>query len=92
MSELDLDDVDAERRAAVAIDKIIDDSRRWQQANRRPSALSAREGLAAAHFECMVIWMTWRNHRNGVAITELDSARADLAMWRVEAIFREVIG
>ena len=90
MTALDLDDVDVERRAAVAMDHITVARRQWQREHRRPPALTARETLAAVKFEVLFLVVAYGNSRNGVELTDEDLDRVDLALARLEAIFSEV--
>lgn len=87
---MNLRQVDPDRRAAVAIDHITTDRKRWAMTNRRPSALSAREALVAVQFECLVIWTAAQNLREGVPLTDEDMARLNVAQQRIDAIVDEV--
>lgn len=86
---LDLSDVDPDRRAAVALDHIQADRKRWAVKNRRPSALTAREALVAIQFECLVVWTAAQNLRGGVELTDEDMKRLSLAQRRIDAIVDE---
>ena len=87
----DLHEVDAERRAPVALDVITTASGRWQREHRRPSALSAREALAALQFEAVLIWTAAANIRNGVKLTEADFDRLTTACRWINTISDEVL-
>ena len=87
----DLHEVDAERRAAVALDMITTASSRWQREHRRPGALTAREALAALQFEALFVWTAAANIRNGVELTEDDFDRLTIALRRLDAIGAEVL-
>lgn len=89
MSLAELQDVEPERRAAVALDSVRRDVRQWHFTNRRPRALSAREALEALHFESLVLWTAWSNARAGVELTAEDHERIDVAMSRILAIYEE---
>ena len=67
---LDLEDVDAERRAAVAIDLIVAAELAWQRPreHRRPAALSAREALAALQFEASFVAVAASNLASGTPL------------------------
>jgi hypothetical protein len=83
-------EVEPERRAAVALDDINAARRQWQQQNRRPSALTAREALAAMKFECLVVWVAAANLAAGIVLTDADRERLSLAARRIDAIADEV--
>lgn len=82
-------DVDPDRRAAVAIDKIVNEQKRWAVKNRRPAALTAREALVAIQFECLVIWTAGANIRAGVELSDEDMERVSLAIQRIDTIVDE---
>lgn len=84
-------EVDAERRAGVALDVITTASRQWQRAHRRPGALTAREALAALQFEALLVWTAAANVRNAVELTDDDFARLTTAMSRIDTICDEVM-
>ena len=86
-----LHEVDAERRATVALDVITTASSRWKRDHRRPGALTAREALAALQFEALLIWMAAANIRNGVELTDDDFDRLTIAIRRLDAIGAEVL-
>lgn len=87
---LHLADVEPERRASVALDGVTSARRQWQREHRRPSALTAREALAAVQFECLLIWVAIGNFINGVELTTEDFERLTLAMRRIDALVGEV--
>jgi hypothetical protein len=87
---LDLASVDPERRAAVAVDQITVERKRWVRHNRRPPAFTARQALAALRFECLLVWTAAHNLVNGVALTSEDLDRLMLAQRRIDAIASEV--
>lgn len=82
-------DVDPDRRAAVAIDKIVNEQKRWAITRRRPAALTAREALVAIQFECLVIWTAAQNIVAGVELTAEDLERLSLAQRRINTIVDE---
>lgn len=86
---LDLQSVDPDRRAEVALDHIKRDRQRWAVKNRRPAALSAREALVAIQFECLVVWTAAQNLRTGVELTAEDMERLNVAQRRIDAIVDE---
>ena len=53
---LDLDDVDLNRRAEVALDVVRAQRRRWARVCRRPPALRPVEALHALEFEAAVLF------------------------------------
>lgn len=85
-----LHEVDAERRAAVAMDSIVVARRQWQREHRRPPALTAREALAAVHFEALVVWTAAANIRAGAELDDGDFGRLTIACARIDAIVGEV--
>jgi hypothetical protein len=85
-----LHEVDAERRAAVAMDTITAARRRHEQEHRRPAALTAREALAAIQFEALIVWTAAANVRNGVELDDDDFDRLTLAQRRIDALTSEV--
>ena len=87
----DLHEVDAERRAAVALDVITTATRQYQRDHRRPGALTAREALAALQFEALLIWTAAANIRNGVELTEVDFDRLTTACRWINTISDEVL-
>jgi hypothetical protein len=89
---VDLQDVEPERRADVAIDAITVERRRWQRENRRPGALSAREALAALEFEALLVWTAAQNLATGMELDDADRGRLQLAMRRIDSIVGEVLG
>ncbi len=88
----DLQEVDAERRAECAQDVIRRAEREHAAAHRRSSALSAREALAALHFETLVVWVAAGNLANGVDLSDQDRARLTLAVKRIDTLTQEVCG
>lgn len=88
---LELQDVDPERRAAIALDAITSARQRFGREHRRPSALTAREALAALQFEALLVWTTAANIRNGVELSDEDMARLTTAMRRIDLICDEVL-
>jgi hypothetical protein len=84
------DDVPPERRAAVAQDIITGQRQQHARKHRRPSAMTARELLAAMHYECLLLWTAWANIRAGVALTERDDERITIAMARIDYLNSEV--
>ena len=86
----DLQGIDPARRSGVALDAITAAKRQYQRAHRRPPALTAREALHAMQFECLVLWVLMKNIRAGVALSEEDHERANVAMSRVNALTEEV--
>lgn len=87
----DLHEVDAERRATVALDVITTASSRWKREHRRPGALTAREALAALQFEALLIWTAAANIRSGVELTEDDFDRLTTACRWINTISDEVL-
>lgn len=87
---LDLREVDPVRRADVANDHIIATRRQWHREHRRPSALTAREALAALQFEAMLVWVAGCNLANGTDLSDEDRARLGVACSRITAICEEV--
>lgn len=91
MDGMDLQDVPLHRRAAVAEDAITNGHRQHDREHRRPRALTARDALAALHFECLVLWTAWANLLHGVELTEADHERIRVAMSRIEHITDEAL-
>ena len=87
----DLHEVDAERRALVAQDVITAAKQQWLRKNRRPAALSAREGLAAVQCEAGIVWMAAANIRKGVQLTDADFDRLSQSMRWIDIIGDEVL-
>lgn len=85
----DLCEVDSERRAAAAIDKIAGASADWRRQNRRPRALSAREALVALEFEALFVATAALNVANGVELTAGDVDRLLIAYARIDTIVCE---
>ena len=88
---LDLQDIDADRRAAVALDAITVARRQWERAQRRPAALTAREALAALQFEALLVRVAAANVRNGVELTDQDLERLTTACRWIDIICDEVL-
>jgi hypothetical protein len=86
-----LHDVDAERRAGVALDTITTTWQQWQRQNRPPKALTAREALAALEFEALLVCTAAASLRNGVELTDADFERLTLAYRRIDTIASEVL-
>ena len=86
-----LQEVDAERRASVAQDVITSARSQRQRTNRRPSALTAREGLTALHFEALLVWTAAANIRNGVELTDADFERLSMSCRWIDTICDEVL-
>jgi len=86
-----LHEVDPQRRAGVAMDTITTSRQQWTRQHRRAPALSAREGLAALQFECLLIWTAAANLRAGVDLSQDDWERITVAMSRIDAICAEVL-
>ena len=86
----EVNEVDFDRRAAAAVDGITAARQKWQRANRRPSALTAREALSVLHFEAMLVWTAAHNIAFGVELTDADRERLTMAYKRIDAIVDEV--
>lgn len=84
------EDLEPDRRAAVAIDRITRAELDHQRKSRRPSALTAREALAAVHFECLLVTICASNIAQGIELTDKDYERLLLAAARIERIATEV--
>ena len=82
---------DIERRAGTAIDNIGAHRRQWLREHRRPSALSAREALAAMQFEVLLVWTTAHNIANGVELSADDQDRLNITCRRIDTICDEVL-
>ncbi len=87
----DLRSVDAERRAAVALDVVSTSRRQWQREHRRPSALTPREALAALQFEALLVWTAAANVRNNIILTDTDFDRLALSCRWIDSICAEVL-
>ena len=70
-----LQDVDAVRRAPVALDVVTSAKKAWLRDHRRPAALTAREALAALQFEMLFVWTCAAGLRNGVELSDADFQR-----------------
>jgi hypothetical protein len=90
-ARLDLDDVDVERRAPVALDHIHAQRQQWGREHRRTAALSAREALAALRFEALLVRVAATNVRNGVKLTDEDIDRLTTACRWIDMICDEVL-
>lgn len=88
---LALHEVDAPRRAAVALDAVAVSRQAWQREHRRTAALTAREALAALQFECQFVWTVAGNLRAGAELSEDDFERLTVAMRRIDALGAEVL-
>lgn len=87
-----LREVEAERRAACAIDEITVARRDWARKNRKPSTFTAREALMVLEFEAMFVSVAAGNLASGVALSEADHDRLRLAYQRIATILAEVTG
>jgi hypothetical protein len=85
-------EVEPARRAACAIDEVTSQRSRWHRQNRRPRALTAREALAALHFECLLVWAYGKSLLTGHTPTQDDEDRVTLAMQRINELADEAIG
>ena len=90
MSAADLAEVPAARRAGVAEDIITASWQQHARTNRKPRALSAREGLLALQFEATLVWTAAANLRNGETLDDEDFKRLTLAAQRIDTIVDEV--
>ncbi|MBK7061032.1 MAG: hypothetical protein IPH51_11175 [Rubrivivax sp.] len=86
----DLHEVEPARRSGVALDAIASSRKQWQREQRRPSALTAREALAALSFEALLVWTAAANIRNNVELTAEDFERLTIACSRITVITEEV--
>lgn len=84
-----LREVDAERRADVALDEITAEAARWHRENRRPRAITPREALIALEFESLVVCTAAGNIVCGVDLTDADRERLALAYRRIDLIVSE---
>jgi hypothetical protein len=91
LSAAGLRHVEPARRAECALDEVTSQRSRWYRENRRPRALSAREALAAVHFECLLLWAYGKSLLTGHEPTEEDEARVTIAMERIEELTNEAI-
>jgi len=85
-----LHEVDAERRAPVALDTIRASRNAWAKKHRRPASLTAREALAAVQFDALLIWTAIANIRAGTELNADDWERVTLAMQHIDSIVGEV--
>lgn len=89
---VDLADVDAERRAEVAIDTITSAVSTHNRQNRRPRSLSARDALIALQFEAQLVAVAACNVAHGVELSDGDRSRLLLAARRIDVIAVEAAG
>lgn len=89
---MSLADVDAERRADVAIDEIRASAETWHRQHRRPRALTARDALVALEFEALLVCTAACNLANGDELSDVDRQRLLLAYNRIDTILGEVTG
>ncbi len=87
----DLESVQAERRAGIALDRVSSSRRQWEREHRRPSALTPREALAALQFEALLIWTAAANVRHGIALSDVDFERLTLSCRWIDNICTEVL-
>jgi hypothetical protein len=87
----DLDGVTPARLGPVVLDHISASRRDWQRKNRRPSALTAREALAALQFEALLVWVAASNIRHGATLTDEDFERLTTACRHIDLVCDEVI-
>jgi hypothetical protein len=78
-----------ERRAGIALDVAHRRRQRWERENRRPAALTAREGLAAVAFEARFVWVCAANLRNGTLLANDDFDRLTIAVRSIDLICNE---
>lgn len=86
-----LHEVEAPRRADVALDHIHAQRQRWRKEHRRPSALTAREALLALQFEALLVWTAAANIRAGVILTDDDFSRLTITCSRIDSITVEML-
>lgn len=89
---MSLSEVDAERRADVAIDVIRASAETWHRQHRRPRALTARDALVALEFEALLVCTAACNLANGVELSDDDRHRLLVAYNRIDTIVGEVLG
>lgn len=87
-----LSEVDADLRAAAALDDIVSSSREWKRQHRRPRAFSARDALVVLQFEALLVGVAAGNLAYGTALSEVDRERLLLAVSRIHTITDEAIG
>lgn len=84
-------EVDAERRASVALDIVTTSQIAFQRERRRPSALTAREALAAIQFEVHFVAVVAANLRHGEVLGDADWERLATSVRYCNAIADEVL-
>jgi len=84
-----LHDLPGHRRAECVIDEARARRNTWQREHRQPAPLTAREALAAAQYELLLIWTAAANLRAGVELTDADFNRLTTAVRRVELLCHE---
>jgi hypothetical protein len=89
---LDLEGVEPQRFADVAVDAIVRSQSDWARKNRRPRALSAREALLALAFETHIVWIVGCDLQSGKDVSEGDWDRFIAALRRIDAIAQEAAG
>jgi hypothetical protein len=89
---VDIDLVDAERRAAAVLDDVEVASRAWRRQNRRPRSLSAREALIVLQFEALFVGVAASNLAQGVSLSDDDRERLLVACSRIQVIVDEAVG
>ena len=85
-----LREIEPQRRPSVAHDAIVAANRAHQREHRRPSALTARDGLIALEFESLLVWTAAQNIVAGVVLTDDDLDRLTTACRWIAAIRSEV--
>jgi hypothetical protein len=88
---MDLQGVERERRASVAMDAIVTQRDQHDREHRRPKALTAREALEAVAFELLLCWTVLSNWRYGVALSDADWERFDVALKRIDFVAQEAL-
>ena len=83
--ELDLDYVDIDLRAEVALDVIRSQRKRWARLNRRPPALQTRDAKLAMLHDLMIFFVANPLNRR-------DRERMMRSYQTIHAIVSEVIG
>jgi len=91
MSTLDLQSIEAGRRAGVALDAITTARSTHARTHRRPAAITAREGLAALEFESLLVWTAAHNIAHRIDLSAEDLERLTVACKRITAIVQEVL-
>jgi hypothetical protein len=87
---LDLEAVEPERRAAVALDAIEAARRRHEREHPRPKALTDHEALCAVQYEHRLLCTALANVFAGTTLTEADQARVRVAIASTAVILDEV--